>query len=235
MLTVQGISARYDELQVLWDVSMEIGAGERVGLLGANGAGKSTTLATIMGMKKVIEGEVTFLGVPCTNSRTPDIVEAGMALVPEGRQLFPSSTVAENLRMGSFLRSRRAVYADRLEYVFDLFPILKAKAKQPAGELSGGQQQMVSIGRALMSVPKLLLLDEPFIGVAPIVVEEVLNALRRISSEGVTILLVEQNIHRALSFVDRAYIIDNGRTNFGGTAQELRDDEGFAQKFLGLE
>ena len=163
------------------------------------------------------------------------IARRGLALVPEGRRLFPGMTVLENLSMGAYASPSRRAVDEPLEQVFGLFPILRQKARQNAGELSGGQQQMVAIGRALMSRPRLLLLDEPFIGVAPLLVEEILVALRRIAEQGVTMLLVEQNTHRALDFVDRAYVLENGRTVLEGSREALLGDPAFAAKFLGLE
>ncbi len=235
MLNISKLAVKIDGLQVLWDVNLSVKTGEKVGLLGANGAGKSTVIASILGLCRVESGQIDLLEQDITNHPAHKILDAGIGLVPEGRQLFPNSSVDENLRMGSFLKSRRASATMRLDYVYDLFPILKEKSHQRAGELSGGQQQMVAIGRAMMGNPKLLLLDEPFIGVAPIVIESVLGVLHRIADEGVTILLVEQNIHRALNFVERSYVIDNGRTVYEGESADLLGDDEFAEKFLGLE
>ncbi|MAS03845.1 MAG: branched-chain amino acid ABC transporter ATP-binding protein [Ahrensia sp.] len=235
MLTVSNLQVEIDGLQILWDVNLKLEAGERVGLLGANGAGKSTTMAALLGMAKVNGGLIHLFEDDITNAATTRILAMGIGLVPEGRQLFPALSVEENLRMGCFLRAHRKAYRERLDYIYDLFPILKEKSRQMAGDLSGGQQQMVAIGRAMMGQPRLLLLDEPFIGVAPIVVMTVLDVLRRIASNGVTVLLVEQNVHRALEFVDRAYVIDNGRTVHEGRSEELLNDGAFAEKFLGLE
>jgi len=235
MLDISNLAVKIDGLQVLWDVSLKVKQGERVGLLGANGAGKSTVLAAALGMVKVESGRILLETRSIENTPTKRILEAGIGLVPEGRQLFPNLSVEENLRMGCFLRQHRKSTAERLEYVYDLFPILSEKSRQMASELSGGQQQMVAIGRALMASPKLLLLDEPFIGVAPVVINSVLDVLRRISAAGVTILLVEQNIHRALDFVERSYVIDNGRTVHEGSSVDLLRDKEFANKFLGME
>jgi branched-chain amino acid transport system ATP-binding protein len=235
MLEVAHLAVDHGQLRALWDVSFRIGEGERVALLGANGAGKSTTLGALIGLYPPTAGSISYRGAPVTGRDTTANVEDGIALVPEGRRLFPDMSVRENLEMGAYVRSKRAAVADALERCYALFPILKEKARQPAGELSGGQQQMVAIGRALMSRPKLLLLDEPFLGVAPIIIEEVMRALQRLSDEGVTLLLVEQNVHRAMDFVARAYVIENGRTVLEGTRASLLGDADFSSKFLGLE
>jgi branched-chain amino acid transport system ATP-binding protein len=235
MLEVAHLAVDHGQLRALWDVSFRVADGERVALLGANGAGKSTTLGALIGLYPPAGGSISYQGTPVTGRDTPANVEDGIALVPEGRRLFPDMSVRENLEMGAYVRSRRAAVADALEHCYALFPILKEKARQPAGELSGGQQQMVAIGRALMSRPKLLLLDEPFLGVAPIIIAEVMSALQRLSDEGVTLLLVEQNVHRAMDFVARAYVIENGRTVLEGTRASLLGDADFSSKFLGLE
>jgi branched-chain amino acid transport system ATP-binding protein len=234
MLTLSHLAVDHGKARALWDLSLHVGRGEKIGLLGANGAGKSTAMGAVIGLYQVAAGTVTFDGVLQVQPTTAQTVASGIALVPEGRRLFPGMTVLENLQMGAFAATDRADAAP-LEQVLKLFPILRQKAKQAAGELSGGQQQMVAIGRALMSSPRLLLLDEPFIGVAPMLVEEILAALRQIAVDGVTMLLVEQNTHRALGFVDRAYVVENGRTVLEGGSEELFADPAFAAKFLGLE
>ena len=192
-------------------------------------------MGAIVGLYAVASGGIEFDGAPLLRASTSQTVARGIALVPEGRRLFPGMTVLENLSMGAYASPSRRAVDEPLEQVFGLFPILRQKARQNAGELSGGQQQMVAIGRALMSRPRLLLLDEPFIGVAPLLVEEILVALRRIAEQGVTMLLVEQNTHRALDFVDRAYVLENGRTVLEGSREALLGDPAFAAKFLGLE
>jgi branched-chain amino acid transport system ATP-binding protein len=235
MLDVRGLAVDHGQLRALWGIDLQVANGERVGLLGANGAGKSTTIGAIFGLYKPSEGTIDYEG-RAIGGRDPALnVADGIALVPEGRRLFPEMRVRENLEMGAYTRAHRASVGRGLERVFDLFPILKQKAAQNAGELSGGQQQMVAIGRALMSSPRLLLLDEPFLGVAPIIIEEVMAALRRLAAEGTTFLLVEQNIHRALEFVDRAYVIENGRIVLSGTRDSLLGDPEFGNKFLGLD
>lgn len=235
MLDVSNLVVDHGKLRALWEVSLAVGKGERVALLGANGAGKSTTLGAIAGLYRARSGDIRFEDRSIVACSPSEIVARGIALVPEGRRLFTEMTVRENLEMGAYLPHSRRVVAERLDSVFSLFPILQEKAEQRAGELSGGQQQMVAIGRALMSGPRLLLLDEPFLGVAPIVVAQVEEALGRIAANGVTLLLVEQNIHRALGFVERAYVIENGRVILSGSCSELLAMPDFSSKFLGLE
>ena len=235
MLDVSNLAVDHGPLRALWDVSFRVGEGERVALLGANGAGKSTTLGALVGLYRAAEGTILYRNQPLIGRDTADIVEDGIALVPEGRRLFPDMTVRENLQMGAYGRGRRNTVAEGLKRCFALFPVLREKAAQPAGQLSGGQQQMVAIGRALMTRPRLLLLDEPFLGVAPIIIDEVMAALGRLSDEGVTLLLVEQNIRRAMDFVVRAYVIENGRTVLDGSREQLLGDPNFNSKFLGLE
>ncbi|HET9917265.1 MAG TPA: ABC transporter ATP-binding protein [Candidatus Binatia bacterium] len=235
MLEVSNLAVDHGPLRALWDVSFRVGEGERVALLGANGAGKSTTLGALVGLYRAAEGTILYRNQPLIGRDTADIVEDGIALVPEGRRLFPDMTVRENLQMGAYGRGRRNTVAEGLKRCFALFPVLREKAAQPAGQLSGGQQQMVAIGRALMTRPRLLLLDEPFLGVAPIIIDEVMAALGRLSDEGVTLLLVEQNIRRAMDFVVRAYVIENGRTVLDGSREKLLGDPNFNSKFLGLE
>jgi branched-chain amino acid transport system ATP-binding protein len=188
-----------------------------------------------MGLYAPISGEISFDGEHIQNRPSAEIVNRGIALVPEGRRLFPEMTVRDNLEMGAYLTEARRHLRESFAEVIALFPILETKAEQPAGQLSGGQQQMVAIGRAMMSRPRLLLLDEPFLGVAPLLVQEVLEALTRIVEKGVTVLLVEQNIHRALDFVERAYVIENGRTVLEGSRDDLLNDPDFNKKFLGLD
>lgn len=235
MLEVSNISVSHGSLQALWNVSFHVGKGERVGILGANGAGKSTTLGALMGLYPPSSGEIRLLGHPLAGKPPTECVTHGLALVPEGRRLFPEMSVRENLEMGAYLPAARRALAENIEKVYSLFPILKQKAGQHAGELSGGQQQMVAIGRALMTSPRILLLDEPFLGVAPLLVDEVMHALGLIAADGMTIVLVEQNIHRALDFVDRAYVIESGRIVLEGTRESLLGDTNFSNKFLGID
>jgi len=235
LLEVEQLVVEHDHMRALWDVNLVIAEGEQVGLLGANGAGKSTTLGAIIGLHPPVGGDIRFAGKSILRQPISDIIARGVALVPEGRRLFPDMTVRENLKIGAYPPAERKHLDERLESVYALFPVLREKSSQTASTLSGGQQQMVAIGRALMSRPRLLLLDEPFIGVAPLVIEEVFAVLRRVVSEGTTVLLVEQNIHRALGFVQRAYILENGRTVLSGSREELLGDTGFGSKFLGLD
>ncbi|WP_151446645.1 ABC transporter ATP-binding protein [Lacisediminimonas profundi] len=235
MLELKSLAVDHGKLRALWDISLEVRQGEKVALLGANGAGKSTTIGAIAGIYPVAAGSVTYEGQSLTNASPAEVVRRGIAAVPEGRRLFTAMSVQENLTMGAYSRHLRGSVDEGLEKVFSLFPILRDKRRQNAGELSGGQQQQVAIARGLMASPRLLLLDEPFIGVAPKVIDEILDALRRIVAEGVTVLLVEQNIHRALNFANRAYVIENGRTVLEGNRESLLDNPAFADKFLGLE
>ena len=235
MLELEHVAVDHGSQRALWDVSLQVRERELVGLLGANGAGKSTTLGAIIGLYPAASGSLRYAGEAIGGRSTSRNVAAGIALVPEGRRLFPAMTVEENLAMGAYAPTARRGVRDALARTYELFPILADKRRQDAGELSGGQQQMVAIGRALMSGPSLLLLDEPFIGVAPILVEEIIRALRRIAAGGVTMLLVEQNIHRALDFVERAYVIENGRTVLEGGRDALVGNPEFSNKFLGLD
>ncbi len=234
MLSVSDLVLDHGKLRALWGVSFSVVQGERVALLGANGAGKSTALGAVMGLYRPNSGSISYNGREISARAVSKNVVDGIALVPEGRHLFPEMSVYENLMLGSYPKSIRAAMPRRLDYVYTLFPILAERKAQAAGSMSGGQQQMVAIGRALMANPKLLLLDEPFLGVAPIVVSQVLDALSEISRSGVTIILVEQNVHRALDFVERAYVIENGRTVLEGTSVTLKNDPNFIEKFLGL-
>ena len=235
LLRVDDLEVSHGPLQALWGVSLSISAGEKVGLLGANGAGKSTTLGAIVGHYPAQAGRITFDGRDETRSDVNSRLSRGMALVPEGRRLFVDMSVRENLEMGAYLAGPRRALAQSLEQVFTLFPILKEKERQAAGTLSGGQQQMVALGRALMSRPRLLLLDEPFIGVAPLIIKDVMQALAQIAADGITIVLVEQNIHRALEFVERAYVIENGKTVLEGSRDQWLGDPTFGAKLLGLD
>ena len=235
LLRVEHLAVAHGGLQALWDINLTVEPGERIGLLGANGAGKSTTLGAIVGYYPTMGGRILFEETDIGRESVATRLERGIVLVPEGRRLFAAMSVRENLEMGAYLAAPRRQRASTLDQVFSLFPILKEKAAQPSGTLSGGQQQMVAIGRALMAKPRLLLLDEPFIGVAPLIIRDVLVALSAIADTGVTVLLVEQNTHRALEFARRASVIENGRTVLDADRETLRSDKGFGAKFLGLD
>ena len=232
MLSVENLEAGYGDVQVLWGISLHVEEREIVALLGSNGAGKTTTLRTISGLLKPMSGRITFDGVDITGRPAHEIVRLGISMVPEGRRLFPKMTVYENLRMGAYLA--KGDVRDRLETVYSLFPILRERRNQLAGTLSGGEQQMLAIARGLMSSPKLLMLDEPSLGLAPKIVQEVLSAVRQIREEGVTILLVEQNVQQALSIADRGYVIETGRIVLEGSGKELLQNDHVRTAYLGL-
>ena len=234
MLTIEGLNVFYNSLQVLWDVGLEIHQGEIVTLVGSNGAGKSTLLKTISGLLPGQSGTITFDGAALNGRPAHDICRRGLIQVPEGRALFPRMRVVENLQLGAYLPAARAQLATSLARVYRLFPLLRERAKQDAGTLSGGEQQMVAIGRGLMANPKLLRLDEPSLGLAPIMVESIMAALRQLNHEGLTILLVSQEVHQALDLAHRAYVLENGRIVRSGGAAELREDESIKRAYLGL-
>ena len=234
MLEVQGIDFLYGDVQALWELSFRVEAGEVVTLLGANGAGKSTTLKAVSGLMHPARGSITFEGQRIDQMPPYALVERGMALIPEGRQLFPNMTVLENLELGAYAPVARARLTDTLREVFSLFPRLQERRFQKAGTLSGGEQQMCAIGRGLMSRPRLLLLDEPSLGLAPLLVQEVFRAVRQIAAAGVTVLLVEQNGPSALGVSHRGYVLDTGRVTLSGRAADLLDDPRVQQKFLGV-
>lgn len=234
MLTVEGLNVAYGSLQVLWDVGLEIQQGEIVTLVGSNGAGKSTLLKTISGLLAMQSGTITFDGVTLNGRAAHDICQRGLIQVPEGRALFPRMRVVENLQLGAYLPAARVQLPASLARVYRLFPLLRERAKQDAGTLSGGEQQMVAIGRGLMANPKLLMLDEPSLGLAPIMVESIMAALRQLNQEGLTILLVSQEVHQALDLAHRAYVLENGRIVRAGSAAELREDESIKRAYLGL-
>ncbi len=234
MLECVDLTARYGGIQALAGVNLTVAAGEVVCLLGANGAGKSTLLGAITSSAPArIGGVIRFQGQEITGWSTEAIVRAGIALVPEGRQLFPELTVEENLRMGAYLRRDRDAIAHDLESMFELFPRLRERRGQIAATLSGGEQQMVAIGRALMSRPKLLLLDEPSLGLAPLLVREIMSLIRTINAKGTTVLLVEQNAHQALQVSDRGYVIEKGRIVGAGSAAQLLSDPQIVNAYLG--
>src|SRR5437016_8083248 len=234
LLRLDGVEAGYGDLTAISEVSLEVRQGEAVALIGGNGAGKTTTLRAISGLLPVRAGRIELDGERLDGLGSAQIVARGIAHVPEGRQLFPTMTVRDNLELGGRAadRSRRA---DALEMVFALFPRLRERERQLAGTLSGGEQQMCAIGRGLMARPRLLLLDEPALGLAPLLVREVFAALRRIREQGVTVLLVEQNVHHALALADRAYVLETGRVTLSGTSAALARDPRVQQQFLGTD
>jgi branched-chain amino acid transport system ATP-binding protein len=234
LLSVQGIDVRYGDVQVVWDCSLDIGEGEVVALFGGNGAGKSTVLRAISRLVQATAGRIVFLGQDISRLEAYELPELGLIHVPEGRHVFPQMTVQENLELGSYAKRLRGQMTERMETVFDLFPVLKERRKSLAGVLSGGQQQMLAIGRGLMANPKLLMLDEPSLGLAPSIVETLFGTIRKIKSLGVTVLLVEQNLWDALEIADRYYLIASGRIVSTGVPGKLREDEKFRQAYLGM-
>jgi branched-chain amino acid transport system ATP-binding protein len=234
MLTVEHLAVFYGDMQALWDVSLQVNEGEIVTLIGSNGAGKTTTLQTISGLLRLRQGAITFQGQPLQRQTPKRIVEAGLIHIAEGRELFPQMTVLENLELGAFPARARRARRQTLAYVLDLFPRLRERRHQMVGTLSGGEQQMVAIGRGLMARPCLLMLDEPSLGLAPLLVAELFACIRRINADQVTVLLVEQNVQQALDLADRAYVLENGRTVRSGTAAELLADDAIQEAYLGL-
>jgi branched-chain amino acid transport system ATP-binding protein len=234
MLELREVSASYGSFQALYDVTLDVRAGEAVGVIGPNGAGKTTLMRVISGMLPASRGSILFEGRPLDGLPAYKVVPAGIAHVPENRRLFARLTVEENLKMGAFHAAARAEWTETLAWVYELFPRLKERRAQFAGTMSGGEQQMCAIGRALMSKPKLLLMDEPSAGLAPLVVEQVFDLVRRIRAEGFTVLIVEQNVRQVLELVDRAYLLEVGRIRLSGTAAEMREHELVRQAYMGM-
>ncbi|NNU84337.1 ABC transporter ATP-binding protein [Geobacillus sp. BMUD] len=233
MLKVDGIDVFYGNIHALKGVSLEVNKGEIVTLIGANGAGKTTLLKTISGLLKPKNGDIVYEGASIAGKAAQWIVKQGISHVPEGRRVFANMTVEENLELGAFLRKDKDGIQQDFAKVFQLFPRLEERRKQLAGTLSGGEQQMLAIGRALMARPKLLLLDEPSMGLAPLLVKTIFRIIQEINESGTTILLVEQNAHMALSIADRAYVLESGRVVLSGTAAELQASEQVKQAYLG--
>ena len=234
MLAVANVSAGYGSFQALFGVSLEVNAGESVAVIGPNGAGKTTLLRAISKLIDLSAGEVTMQGRSLTGVPAHEVIAHGISHVPENRRLFPRLSVEENLKMGAFLPAARAKYGERLAFAYSLFPRLKERRAQPAGTLSGGEQQMCAIGRALMSGPKLLLLDEPSAGLAPVVVQAIFGLVKRICAEGYTVLIVEQNIRQVLKVVDRAYLLETGRIQSSGSSAQLLASDEIRKAYLGI-
>jgi len=234
MLTIENIDVYYEDMQALWDVSFTVQAREIVVLVGANGAGKSTTLKTISGLLRPRRGRINFNSLALHRTAADEIIRHGIVHVPEGRRLFPEMTVEENLIMGSLAPEPKQRRQKTMAWVYELFPRLRERCRQPAGTLSGGEQQMVAVGRGLMSLPKVLMLDEPSLGLSPKLAQEIFGIIRVINVEGVTVLLVEQNVKSSLAICHRAYVLENGRIVMSGTGGELAANEQVKEAYLGI-
>lgn len=233
MLQVNNINVFYGNIQALHDVSIDVNEGEIVTLIGANGAGKSTLLKTLSGLLKPKTGDIVYLGNKISGKPAQSIVKAGMSHVPEGRRVFANLTVEENLELGAYLRNDKAGIAKDMAHVYKLFPRLLERKKQLSGTLSGGEQQMLAMGRALMAKPKILLMDEPSMGLAPLMVKAIFDIIKMVNAEGTTVLLVEQNAHMALSVASRAYVLETGRIVLSGSAKELQESDDVRAAYLG--
>ncbi len=234
LLELRAVTAGYGHFTALWEVDLTVGRGEAVAVVGPNGAGKTTLLRVVSGLVPPRVGELRFAGASLVGRRPHEVVARGIAHVPEGRRIFPGLTVHDNLRMGAFLPAARAAFRESLARVFALFPVLAERQGQRAGSLSGGEQQMLAIGRALMSRPKLILLDEPSMGLAPVMVLRLFDLIRRVRDEGYTILIVEQNVRQVLKLADRAYLLEVGRIRTEGRADQLREEAFVRQAYVGL-
>ena len=234
MLELRSVDAGYGSFQALFGVGLEVKAGEAVGVIGPNGAGKTTLMRVISGLIRPRSGSIVREGTDVLTTPPHRIVNLGIAHVPEHRRLFPRLSVEDNLKMGAYMPAARSQFAERLEFVFDLFPRMKERRHQMAGTMSGGEQQMCAIGRALMSNPKLLLLDEPSAGLAPVVVQQVFELVRRIRASGLTVLIVEQNVQQVLRIVDRAYLLEAGSIRISGTSTEVMGADTIKQAYLGV-
>ena len=234
MLQLRSVDAGYGSFQALFGIDLDVKAGEAVGVIGPNGAGKTTLMRVISGLIRPRKGSIAMEGTDVVATPAHRIVNLGIAHVPENRRLFPQLSVDDNLKMGAFMKEARGHYAERLERVYALFPRLAERREQPAGTLSGGEQQMCAIGRALMSGPKLLLMDEPSAGLAPLVVEQVFEFVGRIRAEGLTVLIVEQNVQQVLEVVDRAYLLEVGAIKLAGTAAELKGNDFIRESYMGI-
>ena len=234
MLEVRNIDVYYGDVQVLWDVSFDVKQGEVVALIGANGAGKSTSLKTVSGLLRPRKGDVSFNGTSLAAVEAFRRIDLGMALCPEARRLFVEMTVEENLDMGSLRGEAKQKRKQTKEMVFSLFPRLRERSRQPAGTLSGGEQQMVAIGRGLMSLPRLMMFDEPSLGLAPILVREIFAVIKKIRQEGTTVLIVEQNVKQTLAIADRAYVLEHGRVGMRGSGADLLNNPHVKSAYLGM-
>jgi branched-chain amino acid transport system ATP-binding protein len=234
LLRISDLQSGYGDVPILFGVSLEINKGETVALIGANGAGKTTTIKTISGLLKAWGGKVEYDGVDITNWPSHKIVKAGLVQVAEGRKLFPGLSVLENLELGGFLPKLRANRPKNMKHVFELFPRLEERKSQIAGTLSGGEQQMLAIGRSLMTEPKVLMLDEPSLGLAPMLVEDIFRVVQQINSEGTTVLIVEQNAVQTLRMAQRGYVMEHGKIILSGTGDELLEDPRIREAYLGL-
>jgi branched-chain amino acid transport system ATP-binding protein len=234
MLKINSINVFYGDLQVLWDVTFHVEEKEIVVLVGANGAGKSTTLKTISSMMTPQKGTIEFDGIRLDQLQASKIIEQGIVHVPEARRLFPDMSVEENLIMGSLRGEAKGKRYETMEYVYGLFPILRERKKQTAGTLSGGEQQMLAVARGLMGHPRLMMFDEPSLGLSPLLTQQIFDMIKKINGEGVTILLVEQNVRQTLAMCHRAYVLENGKTVLEGTGKELMDNDHVREAYLGI-
>lgn len=234
MLQIHDIRAGYGKSEILRGISLDVHAGEVVTLVGANGAGKSTTLKTICGVVPARSGAIRFQGHDITNHPAQDIVDLGISMIPEGRQLFPFLSVKDNLLMGAYKKSARAGMDERLDEVLQLFPRVRERLAQYAGSLSGGEQQMVAIARGMMAAPQLLIFDEPSLGLSPLLVQQMFDIIKTVAAQGITVLIIEQNVFHTLSIADRGYVLENGEISLSGTGRELLESPHVKRAYLGL-
>ena len=234
MLKLENVNMSYGDVQVLWDVSFEVKEAEILVLIGANGAGKSSALKTISGLQRVRSGKIIFNGEDISQLPAEEVITRGIVHVPEGRRLFNEMTVEENLIMGSLNDESKKLRSQTMEECYDLFPRLLERRKQLAGTLSGGEQQMLAVARGLMAKPKLLMLDEPSLGLAPVLVQDIFDIVKSVNKQGITVLLVEQNVQSTLTFCDRAYVLENGKIGISGTGEELLNNEHVKTAYLGI-
>lgn len=233
MLKISNLVVAYGGIEALKGIDLEVEEGKIITLIGANGAGKSTTLRSIMGLVKPKQGKITYMGKNLLEMKTQDMVSHGITLVPEGRRVFPNLSVLENLKIGAFARKDEKGIKDDMEWVYNLFPRLKERTWQLAGTLSGGEQQMLAVGRALMSRPRLMMMDEPSLGLAPLIVKDIFNIIKEVNKQGVTILLIEQNANAALHIADKGYVMETGRITMKGTGEELLANPDVKKAYLG--